>query len=358
MKEAYELFHNSVIRPMQETFIKGLRPMLSAMNITLDLNFKKLQPASYLYVEDMAVGEEEMQNKDASYNGAQIASAVEVLVKVQEGILTEEQAKVFLVQMLQFTPAVADALFTEGVSAIGIVADETAQQEEDLEETQAETQMSRQGRITEEQGREWLNRLKDKDAPVPMAHYNLLKTEIVENPEDDHRLFARQEFSRREFGLEDYSNPEDPSEFGDIVSPKGYLYAVRYSYYKASKKTPKYPSRDFCVEMMDLSDAGVMYRYEDIQDMSDAGENSQFARAGESSYSIFDHAGGVNCYHGWTRNIFIYEKGEFTFEDYDEALAEWDNLIAGKFDDVMTKVGDNPYIVQKGDEAIAPIDKQ
>lgn len=358
MKEAYELFHNTVVRPMQETFIKGLRPMLSAMNITLDLHFKKLQPASYLYVEDMTIGEEEMANKEASYNGAQIASAVEVLVKVQEGIITEEQAKVFLVQMLQFSPDVADALFTEGVSAIGIVAEETAQEEEDIQSAETEVEMSAQGRITPEQGKAWLTYLADKASPVPMSDYTLLKTEQVGNPEDDHNLFAQKAYSRREFGLDDYANPEDPSEFGDIVSPKGYLYAVRYSYYKASKKTPTYPSRDFCVEMMDLSDSGVMYRYEDIQDMSDAGENSQFARAGESSYSIFDHAGGVNCYHGWQRNIFIYDQGQYTFEDYDQALEEWDTLIKGDFEGVMNKVANNPYVVQKGDEAIAPIDKQ
>ena len=358
MKEAYELFHNTVVRPMQETFIKGLRPMLSAMNITLDLHFKKLQPASYLYVEEMTIGEEEMQNKDASYNGAQIASAVEVLVKVQEGIITEEQAKVFLVQMLQFSPDVADALFTEGISAIGIVAEETAQEEEDLQETQTEVEMSAAGRITEEQGRAWLTHLSDKDSPVPLSDYTLLKTEQVDNPQADRQLFSRKEFSRREFGLDEYSNIDEPSEYGDVVSPKGYLYAVRYSYHKASKKNPTYASRDFCVEMMELSDAGVMYRFEDIEAMSKATPQKGMGLGGDDFYSIFDWAGGKNCYHGWQRNIFIYDQGEYTFDDYDEALAEWDTLIAGKFDDVMNKVGDNPYVVQKGDEAVAPIDKQ
>lgn len=357
MKEAYELFHNSVIRPMQETFIKGLRPMLSAMNITLDLNFKKLQPASYLYVEEIN-NDEELMNQEASYDGGQITGAMDILTKVQEGLMTEEQAKVFLVQMLQFAPDVAEALF-DGTNALGIVAEDEKEEEEAIAQAQNETQMSRQGRITEEQGRAWLSRLKDKDSPVPMADYTLLKTEIVQNPEDDHRLFSRQEFSRREFGLEDYANPDDPSEYGDIVSPKGYLYAVRYSYFKASKKTPKYPSRDFCVEMMDLSDSGVMYRYEDIQEMSDDGVNGQFAEAGSGGkYRLFDWAGGKNCYHGWQRNIFIYDRGEIVFEDMDEALEEWNKLIGGDFEDVMVQVGNNPYIVQKGDEAIAPIDKQ
>lgn len=352
MRDAYELFHNLVIRPFQETFIRGLRPMLSAMGITLDLHFKKLQPASFLYVEEMNL-EEAAVDKDASYNGAQIASAVEVLVKVQEGILTEEQAKVFLVQMLQFSPQVAEALFTEGVSAIGIVEEEEAQEEVDTTEEEADIQLSRQGRITTAQGEEWLTRLADKNAPVDTDRFFFLKEESVTDTKIDHRLH-----NRRNFGLEDYSNIEEFSEWGEIVSPKGYLYAVRYAYEKTSKDTPEGASRDFCVEMMELSDAGVEYRYEDIQAMSDDGVNGQFAQAGSSSYPIFDWAGGKNCQHGWKRRIYIYDKGEYTFEDLDEALAEWNELVEGRFEDVMEQVGNNPYIVQQGEEAVAPRDKQ
>ena len=251
----------------------------------------------------------------------------------------------------------ADALFTEGVSAIGIVADETAQTEEALEETATEVEMKRQGRITEEQGKAWLTRLADKNNVPPLSDFTLLKTEPVSDAPHDHTLFSRREFSRREFGLDDFSNIDEPSEYGvDIVSPKGYLYAVRYSYFKASNKTPKNPSRDFCVEMMELSDAGVMYRYEDLQAMSESEPQPGMGQGGDDYYSIFDW--GKNCHHGFQRNIFIYDQGEYTFEDYDEALAEWDSLISGKFEDVMNKVGNNPYVPAKGDEAVAPIDKQ
>ena len=109
--------------------------------------------------------------------------------------------------------------------------------------------------------------------------------------------------------------------------------------------------------MLELSDAGVEYRFEDLQNMEDAGVNQQFAAAGESSYSIFDWAGGKNCYHGFKRSIYIYDP-ERTFTDLSEAKAEWDNLVLGKFDSVMDRVGNNPDIVQQGEEAVAPIDKQ
>ena len=57
------------------------------------------------------------QDKEASYNGAQIASALDIIIKVGEGLITKEQATVFLIQMLQFDPQVAEALFQEGADA-------------------------------------------------------------------------------------------------------------------------------------------------------------------------------------------------------------------------------------------------
>ena len=353
MRDAYELFHNLVVRPFQESFIRQLRPMLSAMGITLDLHFSKLQPASFLYVEEMNLDDAAV-DKDASYNGAQIASAVEVLVKVQEGILTEDQAKVFLVQMLQFSPQVADALFVEGVSAIGVVEEEEAQETEVEEVDEAEVQLSRQGRISEEEGHAWLHKLSDKHSPVDAdKFFFFLKEESVKNPTIDHRLH-----NKRNFALEDYANPSEFSEWGEIVSPKGYLFAVRYAYEVCSTDNVPGKSRDFCVEMMELSDAGVEYRYEDIQDMSDDGVNGQFAASGQRTYRLFDWAGGLNCQHGWKRRIYIYDQGEYTFSDLDEALMEWNDLVGDRFNDVMDAVGNNPYIVQQGEEAVAPRDKQ
>ena len=351
MKESYELFHNTVIRPMQETMIRGLRPMLSAMNITLDLYFSKLQPASFLFTEEMDTSVDQA-TKDASYNGAQIQSAVEVLVKVQEGILTEEQAKVFLVQMLQFTPVVADALFTEGISAIEKVVEEE-EQAEIAEDSDAIEQQLSAYKISLEDGDSWLSHLADKNAPVPMDKFVLLKTEQVNDPNEDRRLHS----DKYNFNLEDYSNIDLQSEWGDVISPAGNVFAVRYSYFKAAKSTPKGESRDFCIEMMGLSDSGVEYRYEDIAlgqqgSMSDAGENGQFAESGLSKYDIFEFAGGKNCYHGWQRNIYIFApEGEAAVRDrLPDFYEDWDST--------MRSVGNNPYVVQKGDEAVAMIDKQ
>ena len=41
----------------------------------------------------------DIEKVDASYNGAQISSAIDIIAKVQEGILSEAQAIVFLIQL-------------------------------------------------------------------------------------------------------------------------------------------------------------------------------------------------------------------------------------------------------------------
>ncbi len=198
-------------------------------------------------------------------------------------------------------------------------------------------------RINETQGSIWLNHLADKDAPLP-KEFKLLKTEIVTDTSIDKRLH-----SLRKFGLEDYSNYDEVSEWGDVISPRGEYFALRYQYYKATSQQPKGESRDFCVEMMDLADAGIQYRYEDINNMSADGVNGQFAAAGQSTYDIFEWAGGKNCYHGFKRLIYYYVP---------EGLPDIKDGYYEDWDAVMRRVGNNFDVPPKGEEAIAPIDKQ
>tara|TARA_R110000803_G_scaffold47731_4_gene99417 strand:+ start:2329 stop:4314 length:1986 start_codon:yes stop_codon:yes gene_type:complete len=334
MKESYDLFYNTVILPFQRLILDGLRPVFAASNITLDLYFTPLKPASFIEVDDLfsPTRAADASNKDASYNGAQISSGVDVLVKVQEGLLTEEQAKVFLVQMLQFTPEVAEALFAKGVDAIAQV-----KTEEDQEEAIAETQLKKKDSDLKK-------RMRLIDSSLS-EDYFLVRSEVVEEGNIDELLHRK----KRKF-YEEYADIENVSDYGDIVGRDGYLFAVRYSYEETATTpaiNPNYESRDFCVDMMDLSDDGVMYRYEDIEAMY--GENEEFFHPGTSGFDKFTLKGGIYCRHGWQRNIFIYAPDG---EPLEVELLE----IEGAWDDVMRKVGNNPDVVQKGEEYVAPID--
>jgi hypothetical protein len=366
MKDAYDLFYNTVVLPMQSLILDGLRPVFAASGVTLDLFFNPLKPASFISVDNLfgpARGAD-TSSKDASYNGSQISSAIDVLAKVTEGILTEEQAKVFLVQMLQFTPEVADALFTQGVDAIAQV-----KEEEIDKEAIAETQLSKAPeRISKEQGAAWLAHLSERNSPPPEG-YRLWKVEDVNDTGEDKILHSYKKMHR---AFDKVGNPGDYADYDkstsetigygdsndmgfDVISPKGYLFAVRYSYAETAKtppEDPNYKSREFCDIMMDLSDSGAMYRYEDIMFMSENGVNESFAPAGENEYDILKWKGGCFCRHGFKRNIFIYAPEGEVFEFSEEENVQ----IDGDFDAVMRRVGDNPYVVDEGYEDVAPID--
>ena len=81
------------------------------------------------------------------------------------------------------------------------------------------------------------------------------------------------------------------------------LWKTRYAFTKGTSKTPKGQSRSFCNKMVSLSDAGKVYRKEDIELMSMQGVNGKFAHSG-GKYDIFLYGGGVNCYHRWERRVF------------------------------------------------------
>lgn len=48
MADAYDLYLNTCVKPFQQAILNGLRPVLSAADITLPLEFEKLVPAEFL----------------------------------------------------------------------------------------------------------------------------------------------------------------------------------------------------------------------------------------------------------------------------------------------------------------------
>jgi len=139
-----------------------------------------------------------------------------------------------------------------------------------------------------------------------------------------------------------YRNPQDKSPWGDAG-----LYKLRYVYSgEASKK-----SRAFCKKMVSLTSQGYVYRYEDIKlgekgSMSDSGINSEFAPKGASTYDIFEFKGGVNCHHTWKRRIYFRKTDAGKFKPR-STTPEMEN---------DTKVGNNPFVPEKGVESKRPYD--
>jgi hypothetical protein len=164
--------------------------------------------------------------------------------------------------------------------------------------------------------------------------YELLSEELVDTTNPDfHKEFENFDRSPRSSD----SNAGERSKWGDKA-----LYKVRYAYAKTTTKQANNPSRPFCTEMIMMANSGIEFRYEDIKKMGKDGVNGQFAPKGSSTYDLFTWKGGVYCYHGWMRRIYFRKqvKGKF---------------LPNKGLDNEKRVGNNPYVKQKGKEAVAPI---
>jgi hypothetical protein len=101
---------------------------------------------------------------------------------------------------------------------------------------------------------------------------------------------------RKEKFFKRFANPDDKSEIDTG------LYKIRYRYSQNLSDN----SRLFCKNMVANSKGGVVYRFEDIQDME--GVNKEFAPKGKSSYSIWKFKGGAYCHHKWVRQIYFRKR--------------------------------------------------
>ena len=182
--------------------------------------------------------------------------------------------------------------------------------------------------FTDDQGKIFIEKLKEK-AEYINDEWELLSEEDVTDP------LAEEDFILQCQSLDSYAKGDESerSKWGDSG-----LYKLRYAYSQNLSAN----SRDFCIEMVGMSKAGAVFKYEDIQQMSDDGVNGEFAPEGQSSYDIFRWKGGAFCHHYWKRQIYFrkQEKGKF---------------LPNKGLENDTRVGNVPYVKPKGFESVAPI---
>lgn len=187
--------------------------------------------------------------------------------------------------------------------------------------------------FTDEQGREWINELKDKAEYIDKEEWELISEEQVIDPENE--LSFTSEMFNKMPSMND-ANGDEKSNWGDVG-----LYKLRYAYSQNLSAN----SREFCVEMVAMSVAGAVFRYEDINAMSEKGVNGDFAPEGRSTYSIFQYVGGSFCHHFWKRQIYMRKR------DSKGRILPNEGLENDK------RVGNNPFVPKKGIEGTAPINR-
>jgi hypothetical protein len=299
LKTASTLLDNLVIRPKQEIIIDGIDQILAYNDISLNLYFKTLQPLEFTEteIEDAEVVEEatgvktedietvqvseaneDLIKKDASYNGAQIASSLQIMQSVKDGVLTVDQAITFLVQMLQFDPDVAKALFAGNSSAI--ISQMKAQKKVKF------AKKDDRPFLRDELAAELLLNIESlgESEEELMKDFDLITAELVED-------------EAAEYDVEAYLNSRTDLAAQEASEQDTERYKVRYFYAKGTRKQSEGESRLLCRTLLS---AKRVYRMEDVEALSSKGG----AEAQGEPYSVWLFKGGANCYHRWERRIY------------------------------------------------------
>ena len=252
---ALKLTMDMVINPVQYFILDFIDPVLQAAGVNLDLYFKPINEDELRQeTNGVEVTDEEQAAKEASYNGAQVTSALEILTAVNEGRMTEEQAVVFLVQMLQFDEDTARSLF----------------------KTKTATALSE----TEIDGSKFLIDL-GEDEPNADEWELITEEKIKGRPLQDAALQLA-------------ALPSTPRNKSDQDND---LFKVRYVY--AGNKTGQ---RQFCKDMLA---AKKVYRFEDIDAAKNKIVQAGMGPNGADTYDVWLWKGGVNCKHFWERRVYL-----------------------------------------------------
>ena len=307
ISNAQNLFENITIKPFQELILDAVNNILAHNGIALDLYFKTLTPIEFTDTEDLVTKEqieeetgeeietdtiqkvvekttptaEADEDNKASYNGAQIASALSILQNVKEGIITTDQAIVFLVQMLQFDIDVAKSMF-EGTGTQELFS--KMEKDEDLSEDLQD--------LSEDHENLVINNIEKFGEDINDEWELIEETNVVDAKEE--QLLSK---------INLFANTADPED--KSKEDKG-LYKLRYVY----AGNPK-PQRKFCTTMMNRNKGtkyGLLYRFEDIESLSALDPNPGLGKESAPNYDIFLYSGGVNCRHFWKRMLFFRKR--------------------------------------------------
>jgi len=256
IKTASLLMDNTVIRPFQELLIDSFNQLLAVNDIALNLYFTTLQPLEFTDVDPEIQDEEEIEEETGIKKDDEVELSVENSDKILGSLKTSGH------KMGKDYEFVAEM-----------------DENEDVE-------------------------------PDEFANYL-----VEENKSTLNKI--RTLVGLKEATEDNVGSVKDGSAFSYLDSKNG-LYKIRYKYNRGMKSTGE--SRDFCREMMNLSNGGLVWRIEDIDNASwgklekgkdgqqskrtDPKTNVEFRHRPDLPYDIFKLKGGIYCQHKWVRVLY------------------------------------------------------
>ena len=332
MQVGLRIFISQVIEPLQRLLVKPFEELLNADGkITVIPNTPiEVMDANANANADNNVVADSVNVASQALNGAQITSLVDIIMQAAGNAIPIASAKAIVAAGFpMLTPAQIDNIFKDIVP--GTVPQAAVLRK--LIELSVEKKKFSQEHISDEDGKAWLEYLDSKAEVVDLDEWELVEYSEAGTHEDELRELAK--YETLSLAADQYANGDLKSKHGDSG-----LYKLRYAYSQNISEN----TREFCKQMVEGSQAGMVFRYEDIKEMSkDPNINPNFGPGGSNTYDIFEWKGGAFCHHKWVRLVYFRkrEKGKFLPND---------GLKNDK------RVGNVPYVPQKGVEGVAPID--
>ena len=310
METALKIFNEQVIEPSQRLITDAAETILQAAN-----------SSSAVFI--VSNGEEsQVDQLDAN----QMAAIVGIVEKVNSGALTSEQASAILTSIYGVDEEVVLPLF----APIGTSQILTKLKKKVATEVCCSTESPE---FTIEEEDKWLDKLSQLGEIIDEEEWELMSEEEAGGSLDELEYFKGLKNVNMAYGS--YANPGEASNWGDSG-----LYKLRYKYSENISAN----SRKFCRQMVGDSARGVVFRYEDIADMSASGVNQEFAAEGQSTYDIFTWKGGAYCHHSWLRRIYFRKRKDGKFLPN-----------KGLKNDERVKDSGLDFLPSKGKESIRPI---
>tara|TARA_R110000744_G_scaffold373684_1_gene486003 strand:- start:28 stop:1956 length:1929 start_codon:yes stop_codon:yes gene_type:complete len=261
IKTASLLMDNTVIRPFQELLIDYFDVLLSYNDIALNLYFTTLQPLEFTEVDPTLQDDEDIEEETGVVQDELTSK------NIDSKLLSKEDTK----------------------NVLGSLKDSGIKLNDNYEFV---AEMDENDEVTNEEFANYL--IEEKKSTLSKIK----------------KLVGLKDATEKNVG-----SVRDGSAFSYLDSKNG-LYKIRYKYARGMKSTGK--SRDFCREMMQLSESGLVWRIEDIDNASygklekgkrqNAETNVEFRHRPDLPYDIFTLKGGIYCQHKWVRLLYRLRK--------------------------------------------------
>ena len=252
IKTASLLMDNTVIRPFQELLIDYFDVLLSYNDIALNLYFTTLQPLEFTEVDPTLQDDEDIEEETGVVQDELTSK------NIDSKLLSKEDTK----------------------NVLGSLKDSGIKLNDNYEFV---AEMDENDEVTNEEFANYL--IEEKKSTLSKIK----------------KLVGLKDATEKNVG-----SVRDGSAFSYLDSKNG-LYKIRYKYARGMKSTGK--SRDFCREMMQLSESGLVWRIEDIDNASwFENVNVEFRHKKDMPYDIFTLKGGIYCQHKWVRLLYRLRK--------------------------------------------------